>query len=205
MMKLNKTNICLGAMLVFLGACAAPKPGTPEFVQKKEDEQQKAVVNTVKQSVDLTPAWFSKEPEDRNYIYGFASAVADSRQIAYDKATLAAKTSLASKLGDYVTGTAKNMIENSGTEQDAQTLSSLTIIQKSISKDIQLLGWNEVNRSTVPQNDKYLTFILLRYPLGEANKVLLSQIKRDQVLSNKLKASKAFEDLEREIDAAKKK
>jgi hypothetical protein len=97
------------------------------------------------------------------------------------------------------------MIENSGTEQDAQTLSSLTIIQKSISKDIQLLGWNEVNRSTVPQNDKYLTFILLRYPLGEANKVLLSQLKRDQVLNNKLKASKAFEDLEREIEAAKKK
>ena len=36
-MKLNKTNVCLVAMLVFLGACAAPKPGTPEFVQKKED------------------------------------------------------------------------------------------------------------------------------------------------------------------------
>ena len=50
-MKLNKTNVCLGAVLVFLGACAAPKPGTPEFVQKKEEEQQKASTQAVEPDV----------------------------------------------------------------------------------------------------------------------------------------------------------
>ena len=203
-MKLNKTNVCLGAVLVFLGACAAPKPGTPEFVQKKEDEQQKSVVNTVKQSVDLTPAWFNKEPEDRNYLYGFASAVSDSRQQAYNLATLEAKSTLASKLGDYITFASTNMIESSGAVKDVKTTSSLSIIQKNMAQE-KLFGWNEVIKETVPENDKYLTFILLRYPLAEANKVLLAQLKKDQVLNDKLKRTKAFEDLEREIEAAKKK
>lgn len=199
------STLLLAAILLALTACASPKPGTPEFVQKKEEDQQKAAVETVKQNIDQTPDWFNKEPADTNYIYGFATGVDGSRQMAYEKSLIAAKSQLAGKLGDYVTAAIKNTLESSGTEQDAQTTNAIAIIQKSLANDVKLVGWSEVNKKTVPQKDKYVTFIVLRYPLGEANKVLLSQIKKDQTLNSKLRASKALDDLEKEIEAAKKK
>jgi len=45
---------------------------------------------------------------------------------------------------------------------------------------------------------------LLRYPLGESNKVVADQVKKSKVLDTKLRASKAFQDLEQEIEAARK-
>jgi hypothetical protein len=45
----------------------------------------------------------------------------------------------------------------------------------------------------------------LRYPVGENNKVIADQVKKSAVLDAKVRASKAFQDLEQEIEAAKKK
>ena len=45
--------------------------------------------------------------------------------------------------------------------------------------------------------------MLLKYPLGENNKVIVAQVKKNAVLDGKLRASKAFEELEREIETAK--
>ena len=38
-MTLNRTHLASAAVALALAACSSPKPGTPEFVQKKEDEQ----------------------------------------------------------------------------------------------------------------------------------------------------------------------
>ena len=43
-MIFNKVNIVAAAVAVILAGCSTPKPGTPEFVQKKEDQQQKSAV-----------------------------------------------------------------------------------------------------------------------------------------------------------------
>jgi hypothetical protein len=41
--------------------------------------------------------------------------------------------------------------------------------------------------------------------VGENNKVIADQVKKSAVLEAKVRASKAFQDLEQEIEAAKKK
>jgi hypothetical protein len=61
-MTLNRTAVASAALALALVACSSPKPGTPEFAQKKEEEQQKAVVKTVEQSLSVTPDWYKKNP-----------------------------------------------------------------------------------------------------------------------------------------------
>jgi hypothetical protein len=46
--------------------------------------------------------------------------------------------------------------------------------------------------------------VLIRYPLGELNKIAVEQVRQNTVLNAKLRASKAFEDLERKVEEAKK-
>ena len=72
-MTLNKTHIATAALALALVACSSPKPGTPEFVQKKEEEQQKAVVKTVEQPLAVTLAWYTKNQVDPNALYAKAT------------------------------------------------------------------------------------------------------------------------------------
>jgi hypothetical protein len=51
--------------------------------------------------------------------------------------------------------------------------------------------------------DGYRTFVLIEYPLGEANQVLVEGVKSNQRVHAKLRASKAFAALEDEIVAAR--
>ena len=75
----------------------------------------------------------------------------------------------------------------------------------SIANDINVAGYVLEKSSVIQEGNRYRSFVLLRYPLGESNKVVVAQVKKDSAVEAKLKASKAFEDLEREIEAAKKK
>jgi hypothetical protein len=75
----------------------------------------------------------------------------------------------------------------------------------SVANDINVAGYILEKSQVIQEGNRYRSFVLLRYPLGESNKVIVAQVKKEAVLDSKLKASKAFEDLEREIEAAKKK
>ena len=204
-MKLNKTNVCLGAMLVFLGACAAPKPGTPEFVQKKEDEQQKASTQAVEQTISKSPAWYTQPPVDINAIYQTATESSPDMQRSMDKAVMAAKSQLASKLGDRASQKIEDFATESGTTNDEQINRFIKTTRISVAKDINVAGYVLEKSQVIQEGNRYRSFVLLRYPLGESNKVIVAQIKKEASIDFKLKASKAFEDLEREIEAAKKK
>ena len=204
-MKLNKTNICLVATLVFLGACAAPKPGTPEFVQKKEDEQQKASTQAVEQTISKSPAWYTQPPVDLNAIYQTATESSPDMQRSMDKAVMVAKSQLASKLGDRASQKIEEFATESGTVNDEQINRFIQTTRSSVAKDINVAGYILEKSQVIQEGNRYRSFVLLRYPLGESNKVIVAQIKKEASIDFKLKASKAFEDLEREIEAAKKK
>ena len=146
-MKFNKVNILTAAAAVILVGCATPKPGTPEFVQKKEDEQQKAAVKTVEQTVSKAPAWYTQPPVE-GIINSASFTVTNEQNVA---------------------------------------------------------GYTLEKSEFFAEGDKYRAYVLIRYPVGENNKVIAAQIKKNALLENKVKASKAWEDLENEIEKAKKK
>ena len=204
-MNFNHTHILVTSLLAVLAACANPKPGTPEFVQKKEDDQQKATVKAVEQTVSKAPVWYTQPPVETNSVYQTATESSPDMQRAMDKAVMTAKSQLASKLGDRVSQKIREFASETGTINDEQVVRTIETARISVTTDQNLAGYVLEKSEVVAEGNRYRAYVLLRYPVGENNKVISAQIKKNAVLESKVKASKAWEDLENEIEKAKKK
>jgi len=192
----------LAAVLV---ACAGPKPGSAEFVQKKEEEQQKEAIKSVGQAISKAPVWFTQPPMDVNAIYVSATELSSDMQMAMDVTILSAKRALAGQLGDRVSTKMSDFATQSGVGSDVQVVKEIERVTKSVATDINVAGYVREKSEIIQEGTKYRAFVLLRYPVGENNKVIADQVKKSAVLEAKVKASKAFQDLEHEIELAKKK
>lgn len=201
----NKTVFISTALALALVACSSPKPGTPEFVQKKEEEQQKVAVKTVEQSLSATPSWYTKNPVDINSLYAKGTEISSNRQMAVDKAMHLARKELAQQLGARVSSKIKDFATESGRANDDDFQMEVERIGNSVALDVNLAGYVRENDEVVAEGGKYRAFVMLRYPVGESNKVVANQVKKSSALESKVKASKAWQELEQEIEAAKKK
>ena len=204
-MTLNRTHLASAALALALAACSSPKPGTPEFVQKKEDEQQKAAVKAVEQSVAKVPVWVAQPPESPNAWYEIGVESSTDMQMAMDMAMLSAKRSLAFRLAGRVSAMMKNGASQTGTSEDPVVVNEIDRVAKIVATDVNIAGFVREKQEIQQDGKKYKVFVLLRYPLGESNKVIADQVKKSAILDAKVRASKAFQELEQEIEAAKKK
>lgn len=192
-------------LVLMLAACASPKPGTPEFVAVKEVEQQKVAVQAVTQTISKVPAWFLQPPVDANAMYTVGTFVGPDLQLSIDVARKFAQGTLADYLGNRISSSLKSFALQTGSGSDVQVVSEIERVIKSLSADVLTAGNVPEKTEVLQEGLNYRTFVLLRYPLGENNKVIADQVKKSAVLDTKIRAAKAFQDLEREIDLAKKK
>jgi len=202
----NRTIFLSTALALALVACSSPKPGTPEFVQKKEEDQQKAAVKTVEQSLSGTPDWYKKNPVDVNSLYAKATATSNIRQFAIDKAKAVARKDLATALGNRVSSRINDYIQESGGAVNDEVFQSVNSVGQTVTLDQTLAGYVLENDHVEAEGKEFRAYVMLRYPIGEINKVVASQVKKSSALESKVKASKAWQELEKEIaEAAKKK
>jgi hypothetical protein len=188
---------------LLLAACSSPKPGTPEFAQKQEAEQQKAAVKNVESAISKTPTWFVQPPQDANAIYTTGTEASPDMQMAMDMAVLSAKRALAFQLGARTSAMMKDFAGQTGTGGDAEVAREIDRVTKSVAADINVAGFIRAKSEMIAEGKNFRAFALIRYPIGEANKIVADQIKKSKALDTKLKASKAFQDLEQEIEKAK--
>jgi hypothetical protein len=193
----------LSALL--LAACSSPKPGTPEFAQKQEAEQQQAAVKNVEKSISKVPAWILNPPQDANgTIYTTGEGVSPRMQLAIDIAEGAARRDLAIRLGGVVSTKITQFAEQTGTAADIDVQDAISSATKTVALDKNVGGYVREKVELLSEGSNYKAFVLLRLPVGEANKVAADQVRKSKVLDTKLRASKAFQDLEQEIEAARK-
>lgn len=204
-MQLSSRGVLTTTLALMLAACASPKPGTPEFVAVKEVEQQKAAAQAVTQSITKVPAWFSQPPVDANALYIAATHSASDLQLAMDTASHFARTDMAKYLGDRVSSKIKEFASQSGSANDVAVVREITRISQGVVEDVTVAGHVREKAEVMQEGSNFRVFVLLRYPLGENNRVIADQVKKSAVLDSKIRAAKAFQDLEREIDLAKKK
>jgi len=189
---------------LLLAACSSPKPGSPEAVQKQEAEQQKAAVKNVENAISKTPTWYTQPPQDANAIFTTGTEASPDMQMAMDMAVLSAKRNLAFQLGARTSAMMKDFAGQTGTAGDAEVSREIDRVTKSVAADINVAGFIREKSEIIAEGKNYRAFALIRYPIGESNKVVADQIKRSKVLDTRLRASKAFQDLEQEIEAARK-
>jgi len=202
-MKVNiKTPIGLTCIFI-LSACSSPKPGTPEFVRTQEHEQQKMTVKGIESSISKTPSWFLSPPQDTNAIYTAGEGTSPDMQMAMDMAVMSAKRALATQLGSRVSVKMKDYAGQTGAGIDTDVIREIERTTKSVATDINLAGFSHEKSEIISEGKNFKTFALIRYPINEVNKIMFYQVKKNKVLDTKLKSSKAFQDLEEEIEAAR--
>ncbi len=200
----KRLKLIVGVMAAaILAACSSPKPGTPEYVRKQEEEQQKTAVKNVETAISKTPSWYVQPPQDANAIYTTGTEASPDMQMAMDMAVLTAKRNLAFQLGARTSAMMKDFAGQTGTGGDAEVAREIDRVTKSVAADINVAGFIREKSEIIAEGKNFRAFALIRYPTGEANKIVADQVRKSKALDTKLKASKAFQDLEQEIEKAK--
>ena len=192
------------ASITLLAACSSPKPGSPEFVRTQEQEQQKTAVKNVETAISKTPSWYVQPPQDSNAIYTTGTEASPDMQMAMDMAVLSAKRALAFQLGARTSAMMKDYAGQTGTGGDSEVVREIDRVTKSVAAEVNVAGYIREKSEIIAEGKNFRAFALVRYPIGDANKIVADQVKKSKVLDTKLKASKAFQDLEQEIESARK-
>jgi len=160
-------------------------------------EKQKAKIAS--ETIKEVPKWFKKLPKSKKFLYAKGTQISSDMQMSIDKATLAAKRSLAEKLDSTISSKTKSFAKEVGMDELTELYTELEQVTINTVKEANIVGFKEYKSKTTATGSKYRTYFVLEYPLGSANKILISQIKNNALLEGSLQASKAYKELEKEI------
>jgi shikimate kinase len=152
------------------------------------------------------PDWFTNVPKDPNFLYGAKTATSQDMQLALDKAATDARAEIARQVEIKVEGLQKRFQEETGTNTDAQLLEQFTQANKTV-VSTSLSGTQVTKQKQVKDGSLWRAYVLVEYPVGAANQALLQQIKKNEQLYTRYRATQTFKELDDEVkklDDAKK-
>lgn len=150
--------------------------------------------------IDQGPSWFMNPPNDTDeYLYAAAVQSSSRQNIAKDKATIDAKRALSQKLGEKVEALQKLFEEEVASGQDANYSSGFTNATQIVTSQ-ELVGAAIDEQYFAPTSTGgYTAYVLVRMPVGDARRMLDNALSRDEELYVRFKESKAFEELQNNL------
>ncbi len=193
----------LGGLLVLAACAPPPQPGTAAFTAAEAQRRQEQQQATVKDTVADLPSWYLTPPADDTALYAPGTATSSDLQFAVDKAVIGAKRALADRVNSRLSSKLKEYMSESGAAADAKAMIESERVTSNLITEVNLSGYRITEKQVIPAGGQFRAYVLVQYPLGQANRLLLDQIHKSDLLESKLRASKAFQELEGDIDAAK--
>lgn len=141
------------------------------------------------------PSWYIKAPASTDeYMFVTGTAVSSDLSMSRSKAMLDAQNQLASKINGVINSiTRQNRRDNQGTVTNDYTS---VFIRKQV-LETAITGYHLEDSKILPENRGYRTFVLVRYPVGDANRLL----KEKQQLNQEKQDDEA---IDREFEKGKK-
>ncbi len=173
------------AAVALLAACSSTKP-TPVAMQPVQQMQE---VNA--------PEWFNNPPsstKDILYVTGTSSSV--NYGSSRNKALLDAQV----QLGDKLNGEMNALIQQYQNDSGDNYASSTTTNVKKLIAETNLTGYSIDKLTTIKIGTEFQTFVLLRYPLGEANALMQRKLAMQERKELDMKQRQGQIDLQRELD-----
>ena len=198
-----KRLIIASAVLTVLVGCSTTAPQVakeiPSPTPAVTKDQPIAAAGKVESpmTIDL-PNWYIKPPASTDeYIFfagtGYSSDLAMSRE----KALLDSQM----KLADTLNGAMNAMIKQQKSDSTGSVISDKTSITiKKVISNTVMTGYMIEDSKILSENRNYRTFILVRYPIGDANRLLKSQLQQKQSL-NTLSDDSLQKELDKEVEA----
>jgi hypothetical protein len=157
-------------------------------IQSGKEEIKKEVAK----QIDQIPDWYLKPPKDKDALYEKAAAKSRDLQMAVNKATMLAKAQLAMTIQGEVNSIMKLFVDEGGSNNVSVATTQEAILMK--------MGGVEEEKSLILQEgDKYVAYVLLKYPLGDMNRLVVDQIRRDDASNFKVRSDEAYDEIERKI------
>jgi hypothetical protein len=147
----------------------------------------------------VAPDWFLSPPSDPNYIYAAATQTSRDQQLAIKKAETEARTDLAQQMESKVSNLTKQFQEEVGLGEDSELLQQFTSATKTVTQQT-LSGSKREQTKLLKESNIYRAYVLMSLPIGVANQQLMEKIKANQNLYTRFRSTKAFEDLDSEIE-----
>lgn len=145
------------------------------------------------------PGWFAKPPTDDKFLYGPATAVSRDLQIAINKAETEGRNNIAQQLEVKYGALNKRFAEEVGRDAGSQLLDQYTQVYKATVSQV-LYGSRAKQQTMRVEGGVYRAFVLMELPTGEMAKRLLDQIRTQEQLYTRFRASEAFKELDAELE-----
>jgi|LauGreDrversion4_2_1035121.scaffolds.fasta_scaffold79010_3 hypothetical protein len=181
-------KVLLAVAVLSLTACSSLK-----YNQSMEYQAPK-----VSSTVPGVPDWYFQKNKD-DALYGVATGASTDMQFAVDKAMIGAKRELASNFSSHISSLMKDFSAQAG-DNDSAVLQDISRTTKLVINKVNLIGVQRTEFKIDKEGKTYQAYVKLRYSIDDSNKLLLDEIRRNQRLAHKLESSKAFQELEREVN-----
>ena len=177
-------------------AAAIPSP-TPVVVKDQTVAAQGKVENSA--SIDI-PAWYIKAPAStEDYVFITGTAISSDLAMSRTKAMLDSQVQLAEKINGIINAMVKqSKQDNGGTVGTDRT----TLTVKKIVTDTAITGMHLEDSKVMTENRGYRTFVLVRYPMGDANRMLKDKMQQERLEREGNDSSE--HELDREIELRRK-
>jgi hypothetical protein len=177
--------------LITLVGCSMFKT---EAQSAKED-----IKKEVAKQIDQIPDWYLKPPKDADALYEKAAAKSRDVQMAVTKATMLARAQLAITIQGEVNSIMKMFMDENGPVNGAQVSNNVSIASVQEAIKMRMNGVQEEKTQIFQEGDKYVAYVLLKYPLGDMNKLVVEQIRQNDVVNSKVRADEAYDEIDRKI------
>ncbi|MBU0561682.1 MAG: LPP20 family lipoprotein [Bacteroidetes bacterium] len=152
------------------------------------------------QGVDLgdVPDWYKKLPESKTHIYSARTATSRDMQVAIDKASVDARAEIAQKVEVQIKQLQKRFTEEMGSGEDPTLVEQFSSATKAV-VNVSLSGSSIEEKDLFDDDDFWRAYVLMKYPIGDAQKEFLSQIRNNNYLAARVTATEAFKELDNEL------
>ena len=179
---------------------ALPDPGAAQRAEAaKEAERRKAV----EINISKTPDWFLQNDSSADAIFVTATEGAVDMQLSIDMAMLSAKRLLTQNLGELISSRMTEFASQTNSGDDVVLNKEIERLTKTLIAEVQLSGYTRDRIMVIPNGREYQTYVRLRYPTEELKKLMAKEVKKNNIMATKVRKTKAFEELEKEIEAAR--
>ena len=151
--------------------------------------------------IDKMPSWFLNPPADsEEFLYEIAEVTMSRRSSARQSAVIQGRTALSAKLGVKVEALQK-LFEEEVTNGNESVYSAAftSASQNVISQDLRAASVEE--QEYVPTaSGQFTVYVLLKLPIGDAREIIENALSQDEELYIRFKESKAFEELQENLE-----
>ena len=166
----------------------------------KETESREKVIRNIKN----VPAWFLTDETNDETIIVTAVESSPDMQLSIDMAMLSAKRLLTNSLGEKIsTQMTEFGGQISGNEGDAVLNKEVERVTKTVVAEVLLKGYQRDRIEVVANGKEFQSYVRLRYPTSELKRALATEINKSNLMAAKVRRTKAFEELEKEIEVAR--